>query len=93
MAQLAPPQPPAQLPPAVALEDDDGLTRLRFRLWQLSLTAATILVTAWFCTFGWGPAILALLIAKHILVAILVIGLDVDAQRLSKANLDSNESA
>ena len=41
-------------------------------------TLVTVLITAWCCTFGWIPAILALLVAKHILVAILVAGLGVD---------------
>jgi hypothetical protein len=75
MSQLAPP--PA--PPTVALGDDDRLKRVHFRLWQLIITAATILITGWFCTFGIIPAILSLMVAKHILVAILVMGLGVDA--------------
>jgi hypothetical protein len=85
MAQLAPPQPPTHFPPVVALADDDGLQRLRFRLWQLSLTALTLVITAWFCSFGWAPAILALLVAKHVLVAILVMGLGVDARQSTNA--------
>ena len=44
-------------------------------------TAGTVGVTAWICTFGWIPAILALLTAKHVLVAILVMGLGVDAKQ------------
>ena len=44
MSQLAPP--PA--PPAVALDGDDRLKRVHFRLWQLLLTALTILITGWF---------------------------------------------
>ncbi len=43
------------------------------------MTALTVLVTGWFCTLGWVPAILALLVAKHVLVAILVMGLGVDS--------------
>ena len=77
MIQLAPPE----LPPRVALGDDDGRRRVEFRLWQIVLTAATVAVTAWVCTFGWIPAILALLTAKHVLVAILVMGLGVDAKQ------------
>lgn len=75
MAQMAPPE----LPPLVAVSDDDGMRRLRFRLWQLLLTTVTILCTAWFVTLGAIPAIIALLIAKHVLVAILMIGLDREA--------------
>jgi hypothetical protein len=45
-------------------------------LWQYIATGFTVLVTAWFCTFGVFPAILALMVAKHILVAILIVGLE-----------------
>ena len=73
MQYLAPPEPP----PRVAVADDDGMRRLHFRLWQVLVTTATVLVTAWFVTLGPLPAILALVVAKHILVAILVMGLDI----------------
>jgi hypothetical protein len=72
MAQIAPPPPP----PVIALRDDDGARRLRFQLWQLLTTGLTVLLTAWICTLGILPAILALMIAKHVLVAILIVGLD-----------------
>lgn len=72
--KMAPPE-----PPPTALDDDDRLRRMHVRLWQLSLTLATVLVTAWVCTFGWVPAVLALMTAKHILVAILAWGLNLDA--------------
>jgi hypothetical protein len=80
MAQLAPP--PA--PPFVALDGDDRLKRVHFRLWQLLLTAITIFITGWFVSMGPVPAILALLVAKHVLVAILVMGLGVDASRAAE---------
>jgi hypothetical protein len=80
MAQLAPPP----SPPAVALDGDDRLRRVHFRLWQLVLTALTIFVTGWFVSMGPVPAILALLVAKHVLVAILVMGLGVDASRAAE---------
>jgi hypothetical protein len=54
---------------------------LYFRLWQLTLTALTVLITTWFCTLGPIPAILAIMVAKHVLVAILVMGLGVDKPR------------
>jgi hypothetical protein len=38
-------------------------------------------VTAWCVTLGAVPAILSISIAKHVLVAILVMGLGVDAPR------------
>jgi hypothetical protein len=80
MIQLTPPQPPARLP-LVALSDDDGLQAFRRKLRLLSWTTITILVTAWFCTFGPAAAVIALVIAKHILVALLVMGLGVDSSR------------
>ncbi len=74
MYQIAPPSPP----PRVALADDNGSRRVRLRLWQLLMTFVTVLVTAWFCTFGIVPAVAALMIAKHILVAVLMVGLDAE---------------
>jgi hypothetical protein len=77
MALMAPPQ----LPPRVALADGDGdsVRRWRFRAWQMSLTVAIVFATAWFFTLGPIPGILAVMVAKHLLVAILVMGLGVDA--------------
>jgi hypothetical protein len=77
MMQMAPPE----SPPRVTLGEGDGLKSIQFRLWQIALTAATVGVTAWICTFGWIPAILALLTAKHVLVAIFVMGIGVDAKQ------------
>jgi len=76
MAQLAPPRPPVP----VALADGDGVNRVYFRLWKWWFTTLTVLATAWLVTLGPIPAVLALVVAKHVLVAILVIGLDVDAK-------------
>jgi membrane-associated phospholipid phosphatase len=74
MRMMAPPAPP----PRVALDDPDGHRRLQTRIWQVTVAIITTLVTAWFCTLGPIPAILALMVAKHILVAILAWGLQVD---------------
>src|SRR5207247_1794440 len=79
MSQIAPPQ-----PPVIALSDNPGARRLRFSLWQLLTTGFTVLATAWFCTLGFlsGSAlgvmagIIALMIAKHVLVAVLIVGLE-----------------
>jgi hypothetical protein len=76
MAGLAPPPPPVR----IFLADDDHWRRYQFRLWQTGATMMTILVTGWFCTLGPISAIIALCVAKHVLVAILVMGLGVDAQ-------------
>ena len=74
---LIPPEPPT----LVALGDDDGSARLRMRLNQVSLSAVTVFATAWCCTLGTVPAVLSIAVAKHVLVAILVMGLGVDAHR------------
>jgi hypothetical protein len=75
MALLAPPP----SPPRVALGDDDGARRFRLRLTQLTTTTVTVLATGWLCTLGPISAIIALMVAKHVLVAVLVMGLGVDS--------------
>ena len=80
MANLAPP--PA--PPRVTFHEGDGTRRFRVRMFQVSATLATLLGTAWVCTLGVFPAIVALMIAKHVLVAILMMGLGVDAPRTDR---------
>jgi hypothetical protein len=75
MALLAPPP----SPPRIAQADDDRLRRFRMRLMRIMATAVTVVLTGWFCTFGVIPAIVAVMIAKHVLVAILMMGLGVDA--------------
>jgi hypothetical protein len=83
MARLAPP--PSL--PYVGLGDDDRSKRLRFRLMQIIATGVTVVATAWLCTFGVIPAIIALMVAKHVLVAILVMGIGVDAPRPNEYGL------
>jgi hypothetical protein len=78
MAQIDMAPPPA--PPRVALDDDDRFGRVRLRLWQLWLTLVTVLITVWLITLGPIPAIIAVITAKHVLVAILIMGLAVDAK-------------
>ena len=75
MKTLVPPEPPL----VVGVGDDGDQQRLRLRLHQITLSTLTILATAWCVTLGTVPAILSLSIAKHVLVAILVMGLGVDA--------------
>jgi len=55
---------------------DCGVRELQARLWTLWLTVVSILATAWLCTLGWLPAIIALVVEKHVLVAILIMHLD-----------------
>jgi len=76
MSQIAPPGPPLRL--ALA---DEGDFHLHTRLWLVSWTLVTILVTAWLVSLGPIPAVIALVVAKHVLVALLVMGLGVDARR------------
>jgi hypothetical protein len=73
MPQLVPPP----TSPRTALADHDGLERLRFRLWQVFVTTITVFLTAWCITLGPLPAIVALVIAKHVLVALFLMGLDI----------------
>jgi hypothetical protein len=75
MALLLPPQDP----PRVGLGDDDDRNRLRFRLRIWAWTLGTVFITTWLITLGVLPAVLGLAVAKHILVAVLVMALGVDA--------------
>ncbi len=60
---------------------DDPPQPVRRLLVRILASLATVAVTAWVCTFGWIPAILSLLIAKHVLVAIVLMDLGVDRRR------------
>jgi hypothetical protein len=75
MSQLAPP--PA--PPRVSTNDHDGLRRFHLRMLQVVATMATLGVTCWLCTLGALPAVIAVVAAKHVLVAIIMMGLGIDA--------------
>lgn len=77
MATIAPP--PA--PPFASTGDDDRMRRFRKRLTLVMAASVTVVATGWSCTLGILPAILALMVAKHVLVAILMMGLGVDARR------------
>ena len=68
------------VPPGLAgLGENDGLSRMRLRTWQLTLTLFTVLITTWLITLGPIPGIVAVVTAKHVLVAIFLMGLGVDA--------------
>jgi hypothetical protein len=79
MPVLAPP-PPA--PPVVVDQDDFDRRRFRVRMVKLTTTFVTILVSAWLCTLGWIPGILGLIVAKHILIAIYLMGSGIHDPRL-----------
>ena len=70
--------PPPNMP-TIALDEKPG-GPLHFRMKQVMWTSVTVFVTAWFCTMGPIPAILALVVAKHVLVAILLMGMGVGRQ-------------
>jgi hypothetical protein len=89
MAQIDIAPPPT--PPRVALGDNSGSGRVQLRLWQLWLTLVTVLITAWLITLGPIPAIIAIVTAKHVLVAILVMGLGVDAKPRTENSHDDRE--
>jgi hypothetical protein len=88
MALLAPPPNPPTI--AVAMFDDDRLPRLRMRMTQIVTASLTVVATGWVCTLGVVPAIIALMIAKHVLVAILLMGLDADRLRRQERPATSN---
>ncbi len=67
------------IPPESPLFSGDGgqLERLRFRLWQVMITILTIAGTVWIMLLGVPIlSITAIALAKHILVALLVMGMD-----------------
>jgi hypothetical protein len=73
MAQLAPPP-----RVCIATGEDDRLQRVQFRLWQIFMAAATIFATCGVFLAGIPIlSITAVAIAKHVLVAIYCMGLDV----------------
>lgn len=76
MMELSPPS----TPPRVAVGDRPH-DAMRRRLHLILYSTVTIFLTAWFCTMGPVPAILALVVAKHVLVAILLLGIDVNRER------------
>ena len=80
MAVLVPPP----SPPPVITGDRDGGHRYRMRTTQVIATMITVLIAAWLCTLGVIPAIIALMTAKHVLVAVLMMGLGVDKPRSMK---------
>ena len=82
MVQVEPPKPPPE--PTVALDDD--MRRMNFRMWQVFVTLITVVVTVWFMMLGPIIAILALMIAKHVLVAVLAAGLHVPAVKEPKGD-------
>ena len=77
MSLLSPPSDP----PKLRVDDNDDAGRFRMRMTQVLATLVTVAITVWCCTLGILPAIIAVCTAKHVLVAILMMGLGVDAPR------------
>jgi hypothetical protein len=63
---------------------DEDRKRFGVGLWLVDWTVLTILVTAWFISLGPIPGILALMVAKDILVALLAVGLGLNQQPVSE---------
>jgi hypothetical protein len=78
MAVLAPP--PA--PPVVVTTDHYDRRRFRVRTVKLVVTLVTVLISAWLFTLGTLIGILGLLVAKHVLVAVFLMGSGVHDPRL-----------
>ena len=65
--------PPPSTPAHVS--HDNPRRRVQFRLWQIVASALTVAVTVWCFMLHSLAGILALIVAKHILVAVLASGL------------------
>jgi hypothetical protein len=77
MSRLGPPQPGRH----IDLDDNEPLRRVHFRLWQISISAVVIVVTCWSYTLHFALGLSATFLAKHILVAVLAVGLHLPPQR------------
>jgi hypothetical protein len=77
MPVLAPPP----RPPVVAVDDFDR-RRFRVRLVKWVATFITVLITGWLFTLGWIPGILGLIVAKHVIIAIFLMGSGIHDPRL-----------
>lgn len=71
MSYVAPPLPPA----SENLADENPRQRVDFRLWQIVVSALTLAVTIWLFTVHTLAGILAVIVAKHVLVAVIASGL------------------
>ena len=68
---------PPRSPLTVTTGGDGGSRRLQLRLQKIVFSSMTVAATAWCMTLGPIPAIVACAVAKHVLVAVLVMGYDV----------------
>jgi hypothetical protein len=68
---------PPRSPALVGTGGNGGSRRLQLRLQKIVFSVLTVIATAWCITLGPVPAVLACAVAKHVLVAVLVMGYDV----------------
>ena len=66
--------PPAAPPPTS--HADHPRQRVQFRLWQIVMSAGTVLAAGWFFTLNPIAGIVASFMAKHVLVAIYAAGIE-----------------
>jgi hypothetical protein len=52
---------------------EDRVQQTRLRFWKAETAILTILITAWLISLGPIPAVLSLLVAKHVLVAVMLV--------------------
>jgi hypothetical protein len=69
---MSQPDPP---PVQFAQGEDHPIRRVEFRLWQIMMSAVTLVATVWCFTLNPIVGIIAAFAAKHVLVAILASGL------------------
>ena len=74
-ATLPPKPPPVNL---ATTGDRAPSPRLRFRLWQVVVCSLTLFVTGWCFTIHAAVGITASFLAKHVIVAVLAMGLGID---------------
>lgn len=71
-------------PPPVATGDRPPSRRLQFRLWQVVVCALTLFVTGWCFTVHAAIGLTASFLAKHVIVAVLAMGLGLDDDRTKR---------
>ena len=68
-------------PPAVVVSDDHPLRRVHFRLWQITVSAVTLLLTVWCFQLDLMLGLAVTFLTKHVLVAVLAAGLNLPEPR------------
>lgn len=63
------------------MDDHSSARHIHFRLWQISVSAITLFVTAWGYTQHLVLGIAFTFLAKHIIVSVLAAGFDAERGR------------